>query len=213
MCLAKEWRAMRLYNSVGPNPRVVRMFIAEKGIDIPVTEIDLMKGENREDAHIRRNPHGQMPCLELDDGQYISEILAICEYLEERFPNPPLIGTTPEERAETRMWTRRIDLNISEMMAMGFRFSQGLNLFKDRVFTAPEAAEGLKGQAQDRLKWLDGQMADGRQFVCGDRFTLADILLFGFQDFGNQIGQPLNPEFQNLAAWFARVKARASAAA
>jgi glutathione S-transferase len=204
---------MLLYNSVGPNPHVVRMFVAEKGIDIPVTEIDLMKGENRQDAHLKRNPHGQMPCLELDNGEYISEILAICEYLEEKFPEPPLIGTTPEERAEARMWTRRIDLNISEMMAMGFRFSQGLKLFKDRIFTAPEAAEGLKGQAQDRLEWLDGQMADGRQFICGDRFTLADILLFCFQEFGNRIGQPLNPEFKNLSAWFARVKARGSAAA
>ncbi len=74
---------MKLYNSIGPNPHVVRMFIAEKGIDIPKVEVDLMKGENRGDAHLKRNPHGQMPSLELDNGQFVSEILPICEYLEE----------------------------------------------------------------------------------------------------------------------------------
>jgi glutathione S-transferase len=189
------------------------MFIAEKGIEIPKAEVDLMKGENRQDAHIKRNPHGQMPTLELDNGQCVSEILAICEYLEETHPEPALIGATPEEKAETRMWTRRIDLNIAEPMATGFRFSQGLPLFKDRIFTAPEAADGLKAMAQNRLKWLDGQMADGREFVCGKRFTLADILLFCFVDFGGTVGQPLNPDFKNIAAWFARVKARPSAAA
>lgn len=204
---------MKLYNSVGPNPRVVRMFIAEKGLDIPKVEVDLMRGENREEAHLRRNPHGQMPTLELDDGQFVSEILAICEYLEETHPEPPLIGTTPDERARTRMWTRRIDLNISEPLAMGFRFSEGLKLFQDRVFTAPDAAAGLKAMVQDRLAWLDAQMADGRPFVCGGRLTLADILLFCFLDFGNQVKQPLNPEFKNLTDWFARMKARPSAAA
>ena len=204
---------MKLYTSIGPNPRVVRMFIAEKGIDIPKVEIDLMKGENRQAAHLERNPHGQSPALELDDGKYLSEILAICEYLEDKHPKPALIGSTPEEKAETRMWTRRVDLNICEPMATGFRFSQGLPLFKSRIFTAPEAADGLKAMAQDRLKWLDGQMADGREFIAGKRFTLADIVLFCFLDFGGTVGQPLNPDFKTVTAWFARVKARPSTAA
>lgn len=204
---------MKLYNSIGPNPRVVRMFMAEKGIEIPKVEVDLMKGENREAAHLNRNPHGQMPALELDDGSYVCEITAICEYLEDKFPKPALIGTTPEEKAETRMWARRLDLNIVEPMTTGFRFSEGLRLFKNRIFTAPEAAAGLKGIAQDRLKWLDGQMADRREFVCGKRFTLADVLLYCFLDFGNQVGQPLNPDFGNVSAWFARVKARPSVSA
>ncbi len=107
------------------------------------------------------------------------------------------------------MWTRRIDLNIAEPLAAGFRYSNGLPLFQSRIFTIPEAAEGLKKLAQDRLKWLDGQMTD-REFVVGKRFTLADVLLFCFLDFGGQVGQPLNPDFKNLAAWFARVKDRAS---
>src|SRR5215472_15434255 len=133
---------MKFYNSIGPNPHVVRMFMAEKGIKLPVTEIDLMKGDNRKEPYLAKNAHGQMPALELDDGSTVCEITAICEYLEDTNPNPPLIGKTPAERAETRMWTRRVDLNICEPMANGFRFSEGLPLFKDRIVTAPEAADG-----------------------------------------------------------------------
>ena len=200
---------MKFYNSVGPNPRVVRMFMAEKGITIPSQDVNLMAGENRQAEHLKRNPHGQMPCLEIDNGAYLSEITAICEYLEDKTPKPALIGATAEEKAETRMWTRRIDLNICEPLANGFRYSQGLPLFQSRMVTVPEAADGLKKIAQDRLKWLDGQM-EGKTFVCGSRFTLADVLLYGFLDFGGQVGQPLSPEFKNLTAWFARVKDRPS---
>jgi glutathione S-transferase len=200
---------MKFYNSVGPNPRVVRMFMAEKGVTIPLQDVNLMAGENRQPDHLARNPHGQMPTLELDNGAYLSEIIAICEYLEDKNPKPALIGTTAEEKAETRMWTRRVDLNICEPLANGFRFSQGLALFQSRMVTVPEAADGLKKIAQDRIKWLDGQMA-GREFLCGNRFTLADILLYCFLDFGGQVGQPLNPDFKNLGAWFARVKERPS---
>jgi glutathione S-transferase len=203
---------MKFYNSIGPNPHVVRMFMAEKGLKIETADVDLMAGDNRKDAHLARNPHGQMPTLELDDGSFVSEILAICEYLEDTHPNPPLIGADAKEKAEARMWTRRIDLNICEPMANGFRFSQGLGLFKKRIVTVPEAADGLKKIAQDRLGWLDGQLA-GKEFVCGKRFTLADVLLYCFLDFGNAVGQPLNPDNKNVAAWFARVKERPSAKA
>jgi glutathione S-transferase len=203
---------VKLYNSIGPNPRVVRMFLAEKGIDVPLQEIDLMAGDNRKTDHLVRNPHGQMPTLELDDGSYISEILAICEYVEDTHPSPPLIGSNPKEKAEARMWTRRMDLNICEPMANGFRFSVGLRLFQNRIVTVPEAAEGLKKIAQDRLTWLDSQL-EGKDFLCGKRFTLADILLFCFVDFGTQVGQPLNPDNKSVTAWFERMKARPSAAA
>ena len=203
---------MKFYNSMGPNPHVVRMFMAEKGLKIPSAEVDLMAGDNRKPEHLARNPHGQMPTLELDDGSFISEILAICEYIEDTNPTPALIGANPKEKAEARMWTRRVDLNICEPLANGFRFSQGHRLFKDRIVTVPEAADGLKKMAQDRLKWLDGQL-EGREFLCGGRFTLADILLYCFLEFGNAVGQPLDPENKHVAAWFARVKARPSAAA
>jgi glutathione S-transferase len=203
---------MKFYNSIGPNPHVVRMFMAEKGLKIPFVEIDLMKGENRKEPYLNVNPHGQMPALELDDGSNISEITAICEYLEDTHPTPALIGSNAKERAECRMWTRRVDLNVCEPLANGFRFSQGLPLFKDRIVTVPEAADGLKTVARDRLKWIDGQVAN-REYLCGSRFTLADILLYCFLDFGKQVGQPLDPENKNLTAWFERVKARPSAKA
>jgi len=203
---------MKLYDSIGPNPRVVRMFMAEKNIKIPTQTVDLMKGENRQGDHLKRNPHGQMPALELDNGKFLCEILPICEYLEDVNPKPVLIGSSPEEKAECRMWTRRIDLNICEPMANGFRFSEGLPLFQNRIVTVPEAAAGLKKIAADRLKWLDGQM-NGKEYICGSRFTLADVLLFCFLDFGGQVGQPLDESNANLAQWQKRVSARPSVTA
>jgi glutathione S-transferase len=203
---------MKFYNSVGPNPRMVKMFMAEKGIDLPREQVDLMKGENRQAPYTNKNPAGQTPALEMDNGHVLSEITAICEYLDEKFPGKSLVGDTPEERAETRMWTRRVDLNICEPMANGFRFGEGLQLFKDRVHTVPEASPGLKAIAQNRLKWLDGLM-DGKTWIAGDRFTMADVLLYSFLDFGGQVGQPINPEHKNVKAWFDRVAARPSVAA
>jgi glutathione S-transferase len=188
------------------------MFIAEKGINVPTETIDIMKGENRQAEYLRKNPAGGSPCLELDNGQYLSEITAICEYLEDKFPQKPLIGTTPEEKAETRMWTRRIDLYVCEPMANGFRFSEGLPMFKSRVTTLPEAAPGLKRLAQEKITWLDGLLGS-KQYFCGNRLTLADILLYCFLAFGSQVGQPLNPDNKNIKGWFDRMAARPSAKA
>jgi glutathione S-transferase len=202
---------MKLYTSIGPNPRVVKMFMAEKGLDIERVEVDLRAGENRQEAYLKVNPGGQTPALVLDDGSLVSEITAICEYLEERQPNPPLVGSTPEERGATRMWVRRVDLKICEPLANGFRFAEGLPMFQSRMLCVPEAAPGLKAMAQDGLKWLDSQVSG--PFIAGERFTLADILLFGFLDFGAMVGQPLDPANTKVAAWFERVKARPSAAA
>ena len=135
---------------------------------------------------------------------------AICEYLEEKKPSPPLIGSTAEERAECRMWTRRVDLNICEPLANGFRYGEGLKMFEKRIPVAPEASPGLKMVAQNRLKWLDDQMADGREYLCGKRFTLADIHLWGWLNFGGQVGQPLDRSNAHIAAWFDRVAQRPS---
>ena len=203
---------MKFYNSIGPNPRVVKMFMAEKGIDIPRVQVDLMAGENRQGAHLARNPSGQTPALELDDGVVLAEILPICEYLEEIHPSPPLVGSNAEERAVTRMWARRVDLAIIEPLTNGFRFSDGLRLFENRVHCIPQAADDLKAIAREKLTWLDGLIA-GRQYITGDRFTLADIHLFVFLDFAAQVGQALDPANKNLTAWMARVAERPSAAA
>jgi glutathione S-transferase len=143
----------------------------------------------------------------------LAEITAICEDLDEIGPaGRTLIGATPEERAETRMWVRRIDLNILEPLANGFRFSEGLKLFESRIRVIPHAAADLKLLAQEKLRWLDGLIA-GREFVCGSRLTLADVLLFVFLDFAKTVGQPLDPANANVAALYERMKARPSAAA
>jgi glutathione S-transferase len=203
---------MKLINSIGPNPKVVRMYMAERGISLETLDIDLVAGENRQPDYLSKNPSGTTPALQLDDGSFVAEITVICEYLDDKNGNSDLIGTTAEARAETRMWGRRIDLQIMENVANGFRYSEGLAMFKDRLRTIPHAADDLKILAQERLTWLDQQMA-GKQFVCGDRFTLADIMLYCFLEFGVQVGQPLNEANKNISAWYERVAARPSAAA
>lgn len=204
---------MQMFDSVGPNPRVVRMFAAERGVELQRTKVDLRGGENRQPAYMAKNPSGQLPALELDNGMVLAEITAICEYLDEIGPaGKTLIGSNPIERAETRMWVRRIDLNILEPLANGFRFAEGLKLFQSRIRCIPQAADDLKLLAREKIAWLDGLMA-GKQYVCGDRLTLADILLFVFLDFAATVGQPLDPANKNIAAHYERMKARASAAA
>ena len=203
---------MKLYNSIGPNPQVVRMFLAELGQDLETIEVDLMAGENRQEEHLKRNPSGQMPALELDDGSFLAEITAICEYLDEKNGTTDLIGKSAEDRAETRMWTRRIDLQIIEPMTTGFRYAEGLELFKTRMRTIPEAAEGLKLIAQEKILWLD-ELMEGKEYICGERFTLADVMLFCFLNFGTTVGQVINPDAKNILNWFEKVKKRPSASA
>jgi glutathione S-transferase len=188
------------------------MFIAEKGIDISRHQIDLLAGENRKEDYARINPTGTTPALEVDEGIVLAEITAICEYIEELHPAPPLIGETPMQRAETRMWVRRIDLGILEPMANGFRFAEGLRMFESRMRCLPEAAAGLKTLAKEKLAWLNDRI-EGREWIVGDRFTLADIMLYVFLEFGAQVGQPLDPANANIAAWMERVKQRPSVAA
>lgn len=204
---------MKLYNSIGPNPRMVRMFMHEKGMEIPLEAVDLMGGENRREPYVSDvNAAGQLPALALDGGGVVCEITAICEYLEDIQPEPHLIGATPEERAETRMWTRRVDLNIVEPLANGFRYSDGAPLFKGRMRLIPQAAADLKAIAQEKLAWLDG-LIEGQAFLAGGRFTMADILLFSFLDFGKAVGQSIDPTLVNVNAWYSRVAERESAAA
>ncbi len=202
---------MKLYDSVGPNPRVVRMALAEKRMAVTTIRVDLRGGENRQPAYLALVPTGGLPALALDDGQVITEITVIADYLEEIQPEPPIIGTTPAARAETRMWVRRIDHAICEPMTTSFRAADGRALFASRMtLLSPEAAAELKAIAQEKLLWLDGQM-QGRTWICGDRHTLADLLLLAFVDFGISVGQPLPATATWLPGWRARAAARPSA--
>ena len=204
---------MKLYNSMGPNPHMVRMYAAELGIDLALEEVDLMGGENRQAAYLARNPSGQSPALELDDGTVLAETTAIWEYLDDITEGKTLIGDTPEERANTHMWTRRVDLNICEPLGNGFRYAEGLQIFESRMITIPEAADGLKRIAQAKLTWLDEQMSDGREFIAGANLSMADILLYSMMVFFAGVGQPVNAENTNVQAWFDRMAARPSAQA
>ena len=203
---------MQIYDSFGPNPRALRMFLAEKGISIPTREVDLMGAENRRPPFTDRNPGGQLPALELDNGKTIGETCAIFEYLEEKNPKPALIGSTAEERAETRQWQRRVELNITENIYNGFRYAEGFELFKNRMPVFPESAASLKKLAQNRMEWLDGLIA-GRDWIVPERFTIADIVLYCCTDFSSGTGQPIPASAKNLQGGFKRVAARPSASA
>jgi len=204
---------VKFYDSMGPNPKLVRMFAAEKGVAFDAVEqVDLAAGANRQAPYLEKNPAGQLPCVELDDGRIVAETIAICELLEELHPAPALIGATPEERAEARMWLRRVEWKVIQPMADGFRFGEGLALFKDRIRTLPEASDGLKAIARDGREWVDAQL-EGRDTIVPGRFTLADIALYAFSEFGGAVGQPLDPALKNLGRWYEATAARPSAQA
>ena len=197
---------VRIFDSFGMNPRTLRFFLLEKGIDLPRQEVDILAAENREAAFLTLNPAGQTPALELSDGTILSEVPAICEYLEEVHPTPALIGSAPSERAVTRMWWRRVELNICLPMVQAFYYSEGLDLFRTRIRCLPEAAEGLKEKARDGMRWIDG-LIDG-EWLAGDRFTVADICLYCYIDQLCEAGQSMPAECMNLKSWFDRVGSR-----
>ncbi len=203
---------MKLFTSIGPNPRVVSLFMAEKGLELPSETVDIMAGVNRQPDYLARNPTGGTPLLELDDGACLTESVAICEYLEELHPEPALIGATPEQRAETRMWVRRIDLGYVQPSVYAFRGSTGHKMFKDRMVCVPEAAAGMKAVGEEGLAVIDAQLGHG-DHVVGRRFSLADIMLASFYDFAGQVGLTVDSRFANIHAWRERVARRPAFAA
>ncbi len=203
---------MKLLNSFGPNPRMVRMFLLEKNITLPFENVDILAGESRKSPYLEKNPVGQTPSLQLDDGRVIAETVVICEYLEEQHPAPALIGTNALERAEARMALRRMELNATEYLYNGFRFGAGLQLFKDRVRCLPEAAEGLNAKGADGLKLADS-LLKGQTFLCGNRLTIGDLVLYCCVDFCASAGFKVSPDLTNLHAWLERMNGRPSATA
>lgn len=203
---------MIVLDALSPAPRCLRMFLLEKGLRLPTRQVDVFAGENRQPPYLAHNPAGQTPALLLDDGSCIAESVAIMEYLEELHPAPALIGGTPEERAQTRQWQRRAELNVTEHIHNAYHWAEGLARFAGRIPVEPDAAAGLKRVAQDRVAWLDAMLGTG-PFLAGERFTMADIWLYGWLDFGISVGQPFDRRLTRIGAWFERVAARPSAAA
>ena len=202
---------MKLYDSaMAPNPRRVRVFLAEKGIEVPTVQIDLGKSENREPEFLAKNPMGGVPVLELDDGTYLAESVAICRYFEEQKPDPPLMGTDPQDRALVEMWNRRMELEILVTSAGTFRNTHAF--FKGRIPQVPEYGAVCKSACEARLAWLDGVLAD-REFIAGDRYTIADITALIGIDFGRISEIRIQDDQKNLARWHEAMSKRPSAKA
>jgi glutathione S-transferase len=193
-----------------PNPRRVRMFLAEKGIEVAYEEIDIVKAMNRGEDFRKKNPLGTVPVLELDDGTCISESVAICRYFEEVHPQPPLFGIDAKQRALVEMWNRRMEFNILQPIADTFR--QRHDFFKGRIRQLPEYAELQRLNAEDGLAWLDRELGAHR-FVAGDQFSIADITAVVAIDFGRVSKIAIKPDQPNLTRWHAEVSARPSAKA
>ena len=191
-----------------PNPRRVRIFLAEKGIDLPETTVDMMKREHKSPEFRAKNSMGQLPALELDDGTCIAETVAICRYFEETHPQPPLFGATPVEKALVDQWIRRVEFAV--MMPVG-NFWRHAHPFTAALLTQfKDFGESNKETYRGAQKYIDRELA-GREFLVGDSYTMADICLLSTVDFADWIGLPVEDEFANLKAWRERVKARPSA--
>jgi glutathione S-transferase len=195
---------------MAPNPRRVRIFLAEKGLEVPVVQVDIGKAENRRPEFLAKNPMGTLPVLELDDGTCIAETVAICRYFERTQPEPPLIGSGARGEALVEMWQRRMELEVALPIMQVFRNTH--EFFKGRIPQVPEYGEVCRRQALKRLEWLDQELA-GRAFVAGDAYTIADITALCGIDFGRPTGIRVAPEWKHLARWHEAVSARPSAKA
>ena len=202
---------MKLYDSKSaPNPRRVRIFIAEKGLDVPTVQVDLNGKENRTPAFLDMNPLGGVPVLELDDGTCISESVAICRYLEAIQPDPPLMGTDAKDRAIVEMWQRRMELEIFQPIANVFVHTH--EWFKGRRPQVPEYGEACRKHVLARMKWLDEELAR-RPYVAGDRFTIADITALVGVDWGRVTKTRVPADCTNLLRWHELVTNRPSVVA
>ncbi|MCP4750421.1 MAG: glutathione S-transferase [Proteobacteria bacterium] len=199
---------MKLYESkMAPNPRRVRIFLAEKGIEMECVEMDLQKGDNLSDEYRKKNMFAKVPTLELDDGTCIAETIAICRYFEELQPEPCLFGGTPLEKATIEMWQRRIELYLLVPISDAFRNLTGF--FADRETTVKEWGEVSFKKAENCLQLLDEHLA-GNTFMAGDQFSVADISALCAIDFGGFINLKIADTQKNLARWHGEVSGRPS---
>jgi glutathione S-transferase len=204
---------MKLYNTPmpAPNPRRVRIFLAEKGVSVPLVDVALQKGEHRAAEHVARNSLGQTPVLELDDGTCLSETVAICRYLERLHPEPAMFGRDALEEAQVEMWVRRVEF---QLMGPAGNFWRHAHPFTARVVVPQykEFGEANRGAYERALMWLDGEL-EGREFIAGEVFTMADICALSTVDFAGWIGLKVPEAAEHVRAWHARVSGRPSAGA
>ena len=201
---------MKLYEAPSPNARRVHVFMAEKGIDMERVPVDIRAGENLTDEYRAKNPAGRVPVLELDDGTFLAESVAICRYLEGLHPEPCLFGATPLEAATIEMWNRRIEMNLFAEIAGAFRNITGF--FKDRETCVPEWGQVCAEKAANALPMFDAQLA-GSDYLAGTNFSVADITLAIALDFADMVKVVELPALENVARWRAQVNERPSLSA
>lgn len=198
---------MRIHDfPFAPNPRKLRTYLGEKGLEIPFVIVNLVKGEHRESAFLVKNPLGGVPVLELDDGSFLAESLAIIEYLEELHPEPPMIGTTPLERARVRRLERIAELGVLGRIA---RVVHNTRSPLPGVESRPELAELFRAELERPLAVLDAEVGD-RPFVAGERPSIADCTLFAAFEFARLGSVGIDPRFANLHRWYAAFRERPS---
>ncbi len=208
---------MKLYDEANPapNPRRVRIFLAEKGISVPLVHVSLFKREHKTQEFLAKNSLGQLPVLELDDGTTISESVAICRYFEALHPQPPLFGRTAVEQAHVDMWIRRLDLRVGvplgqvwinlHPLTVEWTKAAGVTRYKDW-------GEDNKRRCVEMMRWLDREIVHG-SFIVGETYTMADIVALTILDFAKFIDIAIPAECAALQVWHERVSARPSAAA
>jgi glutathione S-transferase len=202
---------MKMYDfTLAPSPRRVRIFLAEKGIDVELVQVDIMRNANRTPEFYQKNPVGSLPILELDDGSCLSESVAICRYFEEIRPCPPLFGVGAREKALVEMWNRRIELEI--FAPVGHVWSHLSKIAEGRSRRIPEFGEIQKSSAIDRIAWLDAELK-GREFIAGDSYSIADITTLCMIDFARTVDIRIQPDHANIARWYSDVSSRPSAQA
>ena len=203
---------MKLYDlPASPNARRVRIFLAEKGLVIPMVPVNMMTGENQTEDYLKKNSLGRMPLLELDDGSYISESVAICRYIEEMHPSPALMGSDPLEKATIEMWQRRMEFEFILPIISIFRHTA--DMWKGRFVQIPQVAEQERLTVSARREWLDKRL-DTKQFIAGDDYTVADITAqCAFVMAKAALGIKIPEELENLSHWWATVTTRPTARA
>jgi glutathione S-transferase len=202
---------MKLYDFAGaPNPKRLRVYLAEKGIQVPLEPVNLIAGDTRKPEFLAKNPLGGLPVLELDDGTILTESLALMEYFEDLHPTPPMIGATPLERAQVRALERICELGVLGRVATIFQNTSPF--FAARVKQSPQAAESARDVLTGTLRVLDAKIGS-RPFVAGDKPTIADCTLFAALSFAEFAQVPVDPKFTNVHRWYESFKTRPSAGA
>lgn len=200
---------MLLYNTpLAPNPRRVRIFLAEKNVTIPVRDVNLMAQEHKSEAYAQINPLNEAPALVLDDGATLTESVAICRYIESLYPEPPLFGRDAREQAFVEMWQRRVEFRLFTPVALAFRHSHPA-LARLESPQLQQLAEHQRPRAQQMMRFLDGELA-ARRFIASDDFTIADITAIVAMDLTKAARVDIPQDLPNLSRWRADVSARPS---